>query len=248
MEAASNAGAPFQFVLTDMQMPAMDGFQLSERIRANPAWKDTVLVMLSSGGKRGDAIRCRDLNISAYLPKPVKEADLFDAIVSALAPGAPSKHCSLVTQHSLREAREGTQILLAEDNRTNQLLAVRILEKRGYKVTVVGNGKEAVAATENRRFDVVLMDVQMPEMDGHQATVAIREREKNSGSATRLPIIAMTAHAMKGDEEKCLQSGMDGYVSKPVRPDALFGALARVLRGDAFHKVTESEETPQVSR
>jgi two-component system, sensor histidine kinase and response regulator len=180
--------------------------------------------MLSSAGQRGDARRCRELGVTAYLTKPVRQAELLDAILTALGT-KPTKETlpALVTRHSLREAGDHLRILLVEDNPVNQLLAVRLLEKRGHSVTLAGNGKEALATLEKNTFDLVFMDVQMPQMDGFEATVAIREKERASGD--HLPIIAMTAHAMAGDRERCLKAGMDDYISKPIRPQELADLL-----------------------
>jgi len=231
LRLAIEAGQPFPLVLTDMQMPDMDGFALVERIRENPALAGATIMMLTSAGARGDAARCRELGISAYLTKPIRKAELLQAIMTAL--GKRQKEADrpvLVTRHSLREARRGLRILLAEDNAVNQMLAVRLLEKRGYSVAVANNGREALAILEGAAFsgfDAVLMDVQMPEMDGFEATAAIRAKEKPLGK--HLPIIAMTAHAMKGDEERCLAAGMDGYVSKPVRADELFANIEKLF-------------------
>jgi two-component system, sensor histidine kinase and response regulator len=182
--------------------------------------------MLSSAGQRGDAKRCRELGLAAYLTKPVRQCDLLEAILSALG-GTQIKEgpAVLVTRHSLRESGHRLRILLAEDNAVNQVLAVRLLEKRGHAVIVAGNGKEALAALETQAFDLVLMDVQMPEMSGFEATQAIREKEK--GSRSHVPIVAMTAHAMVGDKERCLESGMDDYITKPIRTQELNELLER---------------------
>ncbi len=223
---------PFALVLTDCHMPETDGFTLVEQIKKNPEVAGVIVMMLTSGGRRGDAARCRELGIAAYLTKPVQELELLDTLLRVLGhhleiPDQPE----LVTRHSLREGRTALRILLAEDNPVNQLLAVRLLEKRGHKVVVAGDGRQALAALEKQTFDVALMDVQMPEMDGLEATAAIREKEKTTG--THLPIIAMTAHAMTGDRERFLSAGMDGYVAKPIRADELFNAIDAVLASHA---------------
>jgi CheY-like chemotaxis protein len=181
-------------------------------------------MMLSSGGQRGDASRCRKLGIMAYLLKPFQPSELLDAILIALNP-QPSESAKpgLITRHTLRERRSALSVLIAEDNSINQLLAVRLLEKRGHAVEVASNGREALAALEKKTFDVVLMDVQMPELDGFQTTAAIREREKSTGKHLR--IIAMTAHAMDGDREKCLAAGMDGYIPKPIQVKEMMDAV-----------------------
>src|SRR5713226_5495052 len=207
-------------------MPEMDGFTLAERIKKDPELVGATIMMLTSAGHLGDAARCQELGISAYLVKPIRQGELLEAICNVLNP-ATQKKAPLVTRHTLRETRNRSRILLTEDNAVNQMLAVRLLEKRGYLVSVAGNGREALAALEKEDFDLVLMDVQMPEMDGFEATAAIRERERATGD--RLPIVAMTAHAMKGDEGRCLAAGMDGYLTKPISPKSLFDTLEKHL-------------------
>jgi signal transduction histidine kinase/DNA-binding response OmpR family regulator len=228
LQQAQGAGEPFPLVLLDAQMPAMDGFALAERIKQNPELAGAVIMMLTSAGQRGDAVRCRELGIAAYLTKPIKESELLEAIRAALgAPPQMEARPVLITRHSLREGRQRLRILLAEDNTVNQVLAVRLLEKRGHRVTVAADGRQAVAALERQPFDLVLMDVQMPEMDGFQATAVIREREKTLGS--HVPIIAMTAHAMEGDQKRCLAAGMDAYLSKPIQARDLFDAVEALM-------------------
>jgi two-component system, sensor histidine kinase and response regulator len=226
LESARRAGQSFSLILLDCHMPEMNGFEVAKQIYDNPEMAGTTLMMLTSGGSPGDGARCRELGISAYLTKPVRPTELLDGIGRALQK-LPEKEAPLITQHSLREERNRARILLAEDNPVNQTVAVRMLEKRGYTVEVVSNGRAALDASENNRFDLVLMDIQMPDMDGFEATAAIRAREKISGS--HIPIIAMTAHAMKSDEERCLAAGMDGYVAKPIRIQELLAALERLL-------------------
>ena len=226
LEVAKNAGSPFPLILLDGQMPEMDGFTLAEQIQKDSQLASVTIMMLTSADHLGDAARCRELGISAYLVKPIRQSDLLEGIRRILNKAPERKAESLVTRHSLPEDKHRVRLLLAEDNAVNQTLAVRILEKRGYSVTVAGNGREAVAAYE-KGFDVVLMDIQMPEMDGFEATAAIRQIEKGSG--IRTPIIAMTAHALKGDQEKCLASGMDGYVSKPIRTSELVAEIEKFL-------------------
>jgi len=226
LREAQGLGRIYPLILLDAQMPEMDGFALAECIKRNPDWKSATIMMLSSAGQRGDAKRCRELGVAAYLTKPVRQAELLDAILTTLGTKPTIEAtAALVTRHSLRENATHLHILLVEDNAVNQVLAVRLLEKRGHGVTVAGNGKEALTALEKDSFDLVLMDVQMPEMDGFEATAAIRGLEKLSGN--HLPIIAMTAHAMAGDRERCLQAGMDDYISKPIRPQELTELLMR---------------------
>jgi CheY-like chemotaxis protein len=217
-------------------MPEMDGFALAEYIKRNSKWKSSTIMMLSSAGQRGDAKRCRELEVAAYLTKPVRQVELLEAILSALGSKQLTKSSpALVTQHSLRESGNPLRILLAEDNAVNQALAVRLLEKRGHSVTVAANGKEALAALAKSSYDVVLMDVQMPVMDGFEATAAIRFREKASG--IHLPIIAMTAHAMAGDRSRCLAAGMDEYITKPIRPQELNDLLKHISPMSATEKL-----------
>lgn len=219
---------PFPLILLDCHMPEMDGFMVAERLATQPASLDATIMMLSSGGERGDSTRCRALGIKAYLMKPLSRSDLLRAIVTTLSvPGNNTGPDSLVTRHSMRESRAPLRVLLAEDNVVNQRVAVRLLEKEGHVVTVVANGRAAVDAWVARppadAFDVVLMDVQMLVMDGFQATAAIRAEEQRLGR--RATIIAMTAHAMQGDRERCLAAGMDGYLSKPIVLVDLLAAL-----------------------
>jgi two-component system sensor histidine kinase/response regulator len=222
LATALQEGAPFPLIITDLLMPAMDGFGLIERIRQKPELATPTIMMLTSAGHRGDAVRCKELGVAAYLMKPIRQSELREAIARVLGARGHEGAIPLVTRYSLGDARDPDailRILLAEDNAVNQRLATRLLEKRGHRVMVAANGHEAIDAYAKETFDLVLMDVQMPEMDGFEATAAIREKEKATG--TRLPIIALTAHAMKGDRERCLAAGMDGYLSKPIRSQEL---------------------------
>ncbi len=227
MKEAKRRGEPFPLVLLDFQMPDMDGFEVVEQIKKNPDLAGATIMMLTSAGQRGDAARCRALGIAAYLIKPIRQSELLEAILTTLGKSsAAATRPRLVTRHSLREARRKFRVLLAEDNAVNQTLAVRLLEKRGHSVAVATNGREALAALRTQEFDVVLMDVQMPEMDGFEATAMIRAEEKRTGR--HMPVIAMTAHAMKGDRERCLEAGMDAYVSKPINPEQLFDTIEHI--------------------
>ncbi|MFZ3244781.1 MAG: MHYT domain-containing protein [Candidatus Acidiferrales bacterium] len=226
LEVARSTGHPFPLILLDGQMPEMDGFTLAEKIKNDPELVGATIMMLTSAGCVGDAARCRALGISAYLVKPIRQAELLPAICNILHL-TTQKPVPLVTRHSLREERNRSRVLLAEDNLVNQTLAVRLLEKRGYVVSVAGNGRLALEALEKETFDIVLMDIQMPEMDGFQATAAIREKEKST--AGHIPILALTAHALKADEERCIAAGMDAYVSKPIRTSELFATMERLL-------------------
>ena len=236
----------FRLVVTDVEMPEMDGFALVEAMRSEAAIAETPLILLTSSGHRGDASRCRKLGVAGYLPKPVSGSDLREAVLAILARPGASGPDQLVTRHLLRERRRGLHVLLAEDNPVNRRLATRLLEKRGHSVVAVHDGAQAVAKVRDERFDVVLMDLQMPELDGLEATRAIRDAE--SGSANRTPIIALTAHALRGDRERCLEAGMDAYLVKPVEASALYDAIETVAGSagsdDEEHPV---EEAPAIS-
>jgi PAS domain S-box-containing protein len=234
LRVAAAAGSPFALVLSDVMMPGVDGFQLVDEIRREPDLAPTTVILLSSADGQDAAARCREAGVAAYLTKPVKQSELLDAIMTALDPAARAAKADAI-------ARDGRQpeaprrsspmsVLLVEDNATNRLLAVSLLEKEGHRVETAHNGNEALDALARRPFDVVLMDVQMPELDGLEATARIRERERGTGA--HVPIVAMTAHAMKGDRERCLAAGMDDYVSKPVRAAELYRALARFAPSD----------------
>jgi len=240
LETARSIGHPFPLVLVDAQMPKMDGFAVAEHIRKDPDLVSATIMMLTSTGQLGDAARCRELGIAAYLVKPVPQRDLFDAICNVLNPSSQKRNFPLVTRHMLRETRHRSRVLLAEDNDVNQMLAVRLLEKRGYTVSVSADGRAALAAFEKEPFDFVLMDVQMPEMDGFEATAAIRAKEKLNGG--HIPIIALTAHSLKADEERCLAAGMDGYLSKPINTTELFDTIEKVLAEASASSVVEQHE------
>jgi signal transduction histidine kinase/DNA-binding response OmpR family regulator len=242
MRLAQAAGTPFDVVLTDVRMPDADGFVLAEAVRAEPALAAAAVMMLTSAGQPGDAARCRELGVAAYLTKPIKRSELRGAMVLALrVQNGDSERPALVTRHTLREGRAGGRILLVEDNHINHLL-----ERRGHIVVVANNGREALQFVERQtggeRFDCVLMDVQMPEMDGFECTQAIRLSERR-GTA-RLPIIAMTAHAMEGDESRCLAAGMDAYVSKPIQPEALFETVEHYIGATGRPLAAAEERQP----
>jgi two-component system, sensor histidine kinase and response regulator len=237
LEQAQLRGTRFELILLDVMMPEMDGFETAERIKSRFDFYRSVIMILTSVGQRGDAARCRELGISAYLTKPIKQSELFDAIIAVLAlRNQDAEHRSLITCHSLREIpsdramgpSKSLHILLAEDNVVNQKVATKILENWGHSVVVASNGREAVAACEKERFDLIFMDVQMPDLDGFEATKIIRAREKDGRG--RLPIVAMTAHAMKGDKGKCLAAGMDYYLSKPINRDELFSVIEKFAK------------------
>jgi signal transduction histidine kinase/HPt (histidine-containing phosphotransfer) domain-containing protein len=278
MELAHESGRPLRLVLLDYQMPDMDGFEVAEQIARHPFLGDVKIVMLSSSGERGHALRCRELGMAAYLTKPVRQSVLLEAVLAVTArPASAAEARTLVTRHSLREARgparrkppqnnggdpllidglvgganapglpaahplRSLRVLVAEDNRVNQLVIRRLLEQLDHRVVLCGDGRAAVAAVEADRPDLVLMDVQMPEMDGFGATAAIRAREAAQRGGGRLPIVALTAFAMKGDRERCLAAGMDDYLAKPIRLGQLAAVLARVA-GEAAVPVEVPEE------
>ncbi|MBU2511676.1 response regulator [bacterium] len=233
LRTAKNEGDPYQIALLDMQMPGIDGATLGKRIKGDPDLSDTILVMLTSIGRRGDASRFREIGFSAYLTKPVKQNQLFKALLTvfgnAVAKADSQKSAELITQHTIRESEPlKAYILLAEDNLVNQKLANKLLEKLGYRIDTVNNGKEAIEALEKINYDIVLMDIQMPEMGGYEATQFIRSPQSTVKNP-KIPIIAMTAHAMPGDMEKCLECGMDGYVSKPINRNELQKAIEQQM-------------------
>ena len=223
---------PFDLILLDIQMPAMDGFEVAAKIRQRWPESKVKIAVLTAMGLRGDAARCRELGIGAYLVKPLKGSDLLEAIRRSLLTGDVGNvktSSELVTRHTLREHKNthpssrALNILVAEDNRVNQALARRLLEKQGHTVTIAADGREAVQAFEKSAFDLILMDVQMPEVDGYEATQEIRRREANN---QRIPIIALTANAMSGDRDRCLSAGMDGFISKPIDLGELLEAMS----------------------
>ncbi len=227
LERAAASGEPYALAILDVQMPGMDGFELAERIRQHPEHVGATVMMLTSEGQRGHAARCRELGIASYLMKPVSQSELLDAIMTAL--GEPLQQAApLITRHSLRETRRKLNLLLAEDNAVNQTLAVRLLQKLGHKVTVANNGIEAVQHWQAGQFDLILMDVDMPKMNGYEATERIRELEQTSTG--HIPIVAMTAHAMQGAREECLRHGMDGYLSKPIDTELLWNELDKLAQ------------------
>ncbi|HTP04413.1 MAG TPA: response regulator [Nitrospirota bacterium] len=227
---AKDVGDPFQAAILDMQMPGMDGVELARAIKADKALEYIRLVLLTSLGQRGDARKMEEIGFAAYLTKPARQSELYGCLSTVLAETNESQLAQpIVTRHTIRELRRGAvRILLAEDNFTNQQVAMGILKKLGLGADVVANGAEAVKALETLSYDLVLMDVQMPEMDGIEATRQIRDPQSvvtNHG----IPIIAMTAHAMQGDRERCLAAGMNDYVAKPIDPQALAEALEKWL-------------------
>jgi two-component system sensor histidine kinase/response regulator len=245
MRAAAASGEPYDVAILDLMMPEMNGFELARAIKADPTISGTSLVLLSSYGKRGDGATARGTGIAAYLEKPVRESQLYNGLLAVIAERTGGgghfggQTTNLITKHSLRDsslAKCGSpqikskgkpgkaRILVAEDNAINRKVALAQLESLGYATDIVCNGREAVRALEESEYDIILMDCQMPEMDGLEATAEIRNREKNSKQTT---IIAMTAHALKGEREKCLAAGMNDFISKPVKLDALRQMIER---------------------
>jgi two-component system, sensor histidine kinase and response regulator len=230
LEQARASGAQLPLVLTDAHMPDIDGFGLVERIRQEAEFSNLRIVLLTSGGEPGDMARCQKLGVASYLRKPFDRLELREVLLRVLAGDANTQEDkAIVTRHTLWEQQRPLCFLVAEDNAVNQRLIARLLEKRGHSVVLAQNGREALEALEKQSFDIVLMDGQMPEMDGFEATKRVREKEKSSG--THLPIIALTALAMRGDQERCLASGMDGYVSKPINLEELFSVIENVAPG-----------------
>jgi CheY-like chemotaxis protein len=221
-ERAQACGSPYQLVILDRVMVGMDGFEVAERIRSHSVPEEARLILITSQGQRGDAARCREIGIEGYLRKPIKRSALRQALQDVIGmPRQARSERKLVTRHTIKEVQR--RILLAEDNVVNQRLAVKLLEKRGHSVVIANNGREAIEVLDHGAFDLVLMDVQMPVLSGLEAAILIREKEKTSGAHIR--IIALTANAMAGDEEKCLAAGMDGYLSKPIRVEELLALL-----------------------
>jgi CheY-like chemotaxis protein len=226
MKDAAGNNLPFSLVLADYYMPKMDGFELVKQIRSHPEFSAALLMMLTSDDYHGTASRCRQLGIKAYLIKPIRPSDLLSSIRKLLMNVQPDE-VPAFPQTEAQQRHKGLKILLAEDNVVNQRLAVRLLQKMEHTVVVAQSGVEALAKLSEEDFDLILMDVQMPEMDGLTASGMVRENEKQTGR--HVPIIAMTAHALKGDRERCLVSGMDGYISKPINGAELMKTIDETL-------------------
>ncbi len=232
MNAVAKVNAPFDAILIDMQMPAMDGAELGKRIKESSALKDTTIIMLTSQGIRGDASRMKKIGFAAYLTKPIRRSHLFDCLMNVLSRETrkgDANRRQIVTRYTIsEEKRRKTRILLVEDNIINQKLALKMIEKFGFKADSAANGKEAIKALESFKYDIVLMDIQMPEMDGLEATRIIRD-QNSSVIDHNIKIIAMTAHAMQGDRERCINAGMNDYTNKPIRPQELLDAIERQI-------------------
>jgi CheY-like chemotaxis protein len=264
LRAAAAQGCPYDFVLLDFRMPSIDGMEMARIVKADPTLASSKLLLVTSSGQRGDGQLAREAGLDGYLTKPVRQSHLWGCLTTIMGrTSATATSAPLVTRHTVTETqtRNRIPILIAEDNPVNQKLAVRLVEKLGYRADVAANGLEAVAALERIQYAVVLMDCQMPEMDGFEATQEIRRREAQSAAAIHaprsgeqaaaldfsrpssrrqhagkhIPIIAMTANAMQGDRERCLEAGMNDYISKPIKPEALKAVLAQwisPLEGD----------------
>ena len=241
LSEAAAAGEPYPLVLLDGHMPEMDGFTLAGKIQADPALNGATVLMLTSAGQPEDVERCRQLGVRAYLTKPIRQSELLETILSTL--GGSPLHARLASADApAAPGRRPLRILVAEDNVVNQKLAQHLLGKHGHAVVLADTGREAVEALEKQTFDLVLMDVQMPEMDGFEATAEVRRRE--AGTGRHIPIIAMTAHAMKGDRERCLEAGMDGYVSKPIQTRDLYAAVAALGPAESAAAPEEFDRGP----
>ena len=227
LQEAHQRGEPFKLIVSDVHMPEMSGYDFIEKVRQTPGIADTPIIVLTSGGREGEAAIRDRLDISERLMKPVKQSELFDAIVRTLGVTSPEDETSFDYDEQSADPLGQLKILLVEDNVINQRLAIGVLSRFGHEVTVAGDGAQAIETLGKDNFDVVLMDVQMPVMDGLAATEAIRAQEEETGG--HIPIIAMTAHAMKGDRERCLEAGMDEYVAKPIRIGVLRDKLGMVL-------------------
>jgi two-component system sensor histidine kinase/response regulator len=223
MRQAYAAGSGFRLAIIDGRMPGMDGFELAKRIREDPQLADAVIMMLTSTDQSGDAARCRQLGIARYLVKPIRKSELLSAVLATLGQPVRAPATPPAVHEKAEQGSHGLQILLVEDNPVNHTVGLRMLQKMGHVVALAKNGKEALERIAKNKFDLVFMDVQMPEMDGLTATRHIRASERLSGRHQR--IIAMTARAMRGDREVCLAAGMDGYISKPIAREELESAI-----------------------
>jgi PAS domain S-box-containing protein len=245
MLKAATSGAPYDIAIIDGYMPGTDGFEMAELVRRDPNLVWTRLMMLTSAGQRGDGTRARDAGISAYLTKPVSNVELLETTAAVLArPGGRAHDRDLITRHSIKETREHLTILLAEDNPVNQQVATTMLTTRGHTVDIAENGRQAVEAVKAKRYDLVLMDVQMPELDGLAATGEIR----NTLGMRALPIVALTAWAMPADRDACLRAGMNGFITKPIKPHELLAAVEGWAAPSAAETAPSPEATESVSQ
>ena len=241
LESAAREGERFPLVLLDAHMPDMDGFAVAKRIRGEPSIAGATVMILTSGSHQDDLARCRELGVDAYVTKPLRHSELLDAVMTALGRAAVAREAPAAC--AMPDQGRRLRVLLAEDNPVNQKLAVGILAKRGHSVRVAQNGREAVEAVEEQPFDLVLMDVHMPEMGGFEATGLIRQRERAHGG--RLPIVAVTARAMTGDRERCLEAGMDDYLTKPMKVKALLEIIDRLVVNGSVAEAEPAGETAE---
>jgi PAS domain S-box-containing protein len=244
LQALSDAAkaAPFQLLLADANIPGRDGFWLAEQIAASPQLRTATIMMLTASQRPEDSERCRRLDIPAYLAKPIKPSELLDAMVAAIGPVAQVEEAAHAA-HAAGPDQRSLRVLLAEDSAVNQRVATALLERWGHRVSIASNGRQAIAMFAAQSFDLVVMDVQMPEMDGLEATRGIREYEQQ-GNRGHVPIVALTAHAMKGDRERCLDAGMDAYVTKPIRSKELFRVIQEITQNVPAHSAQLPGEPP----
>ncbi|MBD3224322.1 MAG: response regulator, partial [Caldithrix sp.] len=228
LEDARTNDMNYDLLITDSQMPDVNGFMLVEKLNRKNLSEQLPIMMITSAGVRGDSKRCQELGIDAYLTKPIQPSQLFKAMLLIFDPNFEhKKDISLITKYTFNDQSNPWKLLVAEDNPVNQKLIKRILEKAGHEVLIAENGVKVLEAFEQSSYDAILMDIQMPEMDGYETTIKIREIEKQSGKS--IPIIALTAHAMKEEVNRCKTVGMDGYVSKPIKTEELFDTLEQIL-------------------
>ena len=231
MVAASDEGKPYDLVLMDVQMPGMDGFETTQRIRSSPEISKTRVIMLSSCDASAYGEQCKDLQLAAYLTKPIKQSELLETLMFVLKRSHETPNgsfdVSAIKKRGLGEGKRRLRVLVAEDNFVNQQLMMRVLQKEGHQVLMASHGEEAVELLQRESVDVILLDVHMPVLDGYEATKEIRRLEILSTSGTPVPIIALTANAMRGDREKCIEAGMDDYASKPIQFSQLFATMDR---------------------
>jgi CheY-like chemotaxis protein len=242
LERARREGDGYQLLLLDLCMPDFDGFAVAEYLHTHPDLSAARIILLTSSGQRGDATRCRESGIAAYLHKPYTQRVLFEAIMDTIGLSKTDK-APLVTRYTIKQNKRNLKILLAEDNSINQILATRLLEKLGHSVEVAGNGLIAVNKWKNTEYDLILMDIDMPEMNGIDATNLIRTEEQHTGK--HISIIGLTAHAMQGSREKFLAAGMDGYLSKPIDTEALWNELESIKSNHpnpAFTQISSADQ------
>jgi signal transduction histidine kinase/DNA-binding response OmpR family regulator/HPt (histidine-containing phosphotransfer) domain-containing protein len=238
LQDSTREGHPFGLLLSDIHMPHMDGYDLAKMIRANSKFEDLQIIFLTSAGQPNDLQKCADLNVAAHLMKPVKQSELYNVMMRTLGHESDTDEGWMALDDAPNEGLPPLRILLVEDSKANQKLALAVLSNAGHTIVIANDGQEALNTLENQNFDVVLMDVQMPVMDGLKATGLIRAAEQ--GTDKHQPIVAMTAHAMQGDRERCIQGCMDDYVSKPIDRELMFQAIMSALGHDPVIASTSS--------